>query len=171
MRSTIASIALPILLAIAGCASPAPQASAGATFIVVRHAEKSTDDPKDPSLSEAGRARANALARQFEGRPLAAAYATGFKRTQQTALPAASASGIGVTLYDASIPAVDFVGALRRVHAQGTILVVGHSNTVPDIVAALCGCPVAPLGDSDYGRLYEVRIDHTKRATLVERNY
>lgn len=163
------------LLTIAGCASSSPSASAMApediTYIVVRHAEKTTDDPRDPSLSGAGQARAEALARRFSTTRLTAAYATTFKRTQQTALPAATASGIGITTYDASQPAADFVAQLRRTHARGNVLVVGHSNTVPGIVAALCACTVAPLDESRYGDVYEVSINDAGTATLNEGAY
>jgi len=171
---TVAMIA-SALLAIAGCASSSPPVSAmapeGITYIVVRHAEKATDDPRDPSLSAAGQARAEALARRFSTTRLTAAYATAFKRTQQTALPAATASGIAITTYDASEPAADFVAQLRRAHARGNVLVVGHSNTVPGIVAALCTCTVAPLDESRYGNVYEVSIDDGGDATLTESTY
>jgi broad specificity phosphatase PhoE len=163
------------LLAIAGCASSSPPVSAmapeGITYIVVRHAEKATDDPRDPALSAAGQARAEALAKRFSTTRLSAAYATAFKRTQQTALPAATASGIAITTYDASQPAADFVAQLRRVHARGSVLVVGHSNTVPGIVAALCACAVAALDESRYGDVYEVSIDDAGTATLNQGNY
>ena len=161
------------LLTIAGCASNAAgiRAPSGVTYTVVRHAEKTTDDPRDPSLSSAGQARADALAKRFSTTRLSAAYATEFKRTQQTALPAATASGIAITTYDASQPAADFVAQLRRAHARGNVLVVGHSNTVPDIVAALCACTVAPLDESRYGNVYEVSIDGAGNATLAESTY
>ena len=164
-------LSLAAVLAVAGCASHPSIGTAGITYVVVRHAEKATDDPRDPALSEAGQARAMALARRFADIPLTAAYATAYKRTQQTAAPSAKASGIAVTTYDASRPFSTFVSELRAAHAHGTILIVGHSNTVPAIVAALCACKVSPMGESDYDRLYEVTIDATGRATLAQRTY
>ena len=163
------------LLAIAGCATSSQPVSAmapeGVTYIVVRHAEKATDDPRDPALSAAGQARAEALARRFLTTRLTAAYATAFKRTQQTARPAATASGIAVTTYDASQPAADFVAQLRQTHKRGHVLVVGHSNTVPGIVASLCACTVAALDESRYGDVYEVSIDDAGTAKLTESTY
>lgn len=164
-------VALSTLLALTACSTPTPQWARGVTFVIVRHAEKSSDDPRDPSLSVAGQARAAALAARFSGQPLAAAYATPFKRTQQTVQPSATASGIDVMTYDAALPAADLARRLRSTHAHGTILVAGHSNTVPDIVAALCNCAVAAMGDADYGQWFEVRIDRASRATLTERSY
>ena len=159
------------LLTIAGCASGSAATPAGVTYTVVRHAEKTSDDPRDPSLSAAGQARAEALARRFSTTRLTAAYATAFKRTQQTAQPAAAASGIAITTYDASQPAADFAAELRRTHARGNVLVVGHSNTVPGIVAALCACTVAALDESRYGDVYEVSIDDAGNAALTESTY
>jgi len=174
MRFATASriVALPLVLA--ACAGPSPSspvAAAGASYVVVRHAEKGTDDPKDPALTEAGRRRADALALQFDGTLLTAAYATGYKRTQQTALPSATASGVGVTTYDAASSPREFAAGLRRDHARGKVLIVGHSNTVPEIVSALCDCPIAPMTDTDYGRVFEVTLDGAGRASLIERTY
>ncbi len=164
-------LALLATLTLASCAAHDPMKDIVATFVVVRHAEKATDDPRDPSLSAAGQARALALARQFANVRLTAAYATAYRRTQQTAAPSAKASGIAVTTYDASRPASAFATELRTAHSHGTVLVVGHSNTVPGIVAALCACAVEPLGEDDYDRLYEVTMDGSGAATLVQRKY
>jgi broad specificity phosphatase PhoE len=162
---------LAALLAPAACATHPAAGTGGATFVVVRHAEKATDDARDPGLSAAGQARASALARGLAATPLAAAYATQYKRTQQTAMLAAGASGIAITSYEASQSVGDFVARLRRAHAQGTVLVVGHSNTVPGIVAALCACSVAPLDEGVYDRWYEIRIDAAGQAALTQRTY
>jgi broad specificity phosphatase PhoE len=134
----------------------------------VRHAEKAGDDPRDPSLSEAGAARAQALARWLADAPLRAVYATGYRRTQQTARPSADAHGLAVTPYDASLPAGAFAARLRTTHRRGTVLVVGHSNTAPALAAALCGCATTPLGDGDYGRVYRIRVDADGHARLDE---
>ena len=149
--------ALVFVLVLSACAHTAPQAVAGASFVVVRHAEKSVDDPRDPSLTDAGRTRANALAASLADAPLTAVCATTYRRTQQTATPSASARALAVTTYDAKQPAAEFAAQLKRSHASGTVLVVGHSNTVPEIAAALCGCAVEPMSDAEYDR--RLRID------------
>lgn len=140
--------------------------AAGATYLIVRHAEKADDDPRDPSLSEAGHARARRLIEALARTPLRAAYATGYRRTQGTAAPAAAAHGLQVTLYDAKQPAADFAAALRRDWPQGTVLVVAHSNTAPGIAAALCGCAVEPMSENEYDRRMWVRVDAQGRAHL-----
>jgi broad specificity phosphatase PhoE len=125
-----------------------------ATFVVVRHAEKAQDDPRDPS--PAGRARAERLAGMLADAPLAAVYATPFRRTRATAQPAARLHGLTVTTYDAAQPAAALAARLRASHARGTVLVVGHSNTAPALAAALCACVVEPMPKDEYGRYYRL---------------
>lgn len=155
-RRTDPALLLPCVLLLAGCAStPAPQ---GVSFVVVRHAEKATDDARDPVLSAAGTARARALAERLHRERVVAAYATGYRRTQLTAAPTAHMAGITVSIYDASVPAAAFAGQLRATYGDGTVLVVGHSNTVPALAAALCGCAVPAMGDGEYGTVHRIDI-------------
>jgi broad specificity phosphatase PhoE len=148
-------------------APPAPHvAGAARVFVVVRHAEKSDDDARDPSLSDAGHARARRLAARFDASGLDAAYATAYRRTRQTVAPAAQAHGIEVSPYDAGLPAADFTQALLAAHPGGTVLVAGHSNTVPGIVAALCGCDSAPMREDEFDRVSIVRIGADGRRAL-----
>lgn len=172
MRTTLSALlALLVSSLLAGCAGrPHAAAAPDATFIVVRHAEK-VDASRDPDLSAAGHARAQALATRLDGRALAAVYATEFKRTGQTVGPAAAARGLAITAYPANRPAPDFAARLRAAHPRGTVLVAGHSNTVPDLVAALCGCAVAPMPDEEYDRFSIVRIAADGRARLQVERY
>ena len=155
-------VAVLLALLLAGCATAQPVSldaqGDGATFVVVRHAEKAGDGNADPALAPAGVERARALARLLAAAPLVAAYATPFRRTQLTAQPAAGLHGIPVTLYDPARPATDFAASLRKDYARGTVLVVGHSNTAPAIASALCACAVAPLGEDDYDAIYVIRV-------------
>ncbi|WP_165967350.1 SixA phosphatase family protein [Luteimonas aestuarii] len=140
------------------------------TFIVVRHAEKAADDPRDPTLNDAGQARAQRLVALLRDEALVAIYATQYRRTRQTATPLATARRLAVTGYDAARSADDFAAALREAHRSGTVLVVGHSNTVPGIVAALCGCTTEAMPESEYDRISRVRIGNDGRRTLhIER--
>lgn len=164
----------PLLLActlLAACAgTPHALAAGGVTFIVVRHAEK-VDASRDPDLSPAGHARAQALAQRLGQAPLAAAYVTEFKRTGQTLAPSVQARGLVATAYAAAEPAATFAARLRAAHPRGVVLIAGHSNTVPDIVAALCACSVAPMPDHEYDRLSLIRIDAGGTPSLSVQRY
>lgn len=127
-----------------------------ATFIVVRHAEKAMDDPIDPPLTPVGQARAGRLVTLLQDEPLTAVYATAFRRTQATAAPTAQAWGLEVATYDARQPAREFAAQLRRQHRHGTVLVVGHSNTIPAIASALCACAVDAMPETEYGRYFRL---------------
>jgi phosphohistidine phosphatase SixA len=131
--------------------------------IVLRHAEKATDDPRDPGLSAAGHARAEALAGRLAGVPLAAVYATPYRRTQQTAAPVARQHGLEVVAraFASDNPDED-ARQLRHTllarHRGAAVLVVGHSNTVPALVAALSGRAIDPMDDDEYDRLSIIRL-------------
>lgn len=84
---------------------------------------------------------------------IVAAYATGYRRTRQTAQPAAESHGLVVSIHDAVLPPIGFAARLKPDHRRDTVLVVDHGNTVPGIVSALCGCAVMPLGEHDYDRM------------------
>lgn len=147
----------------------------GLLVVVVRHAEKAQDDPRDPSLSERGRQRAEALAGRLRDLSLAAAYATPFRRTQLTAQPVAGAQGIEVEVRefvsrDPDEDARALRDTLLHEHRGEAVLVVGHSNTVPAIVEALSGEEAEAMPESEYDRLSLIRIEADGRAELrVER--
>ena len=175
MTAMLRPMRLALLLAcslIAGCAMPVRDADKASTttFFIVRHAEK-VDASRDPDLSAAGHARAQALATRLDGRDLAALYATEIKRTGQTVAPTAAARGIAITPYPAAQPAAEFAAQLKAAHPRGSVLIAGHSNTVPAIVAALCACDVAPMPDHEYDRLSIVTLDADGRAQLTVERY
>ena len=157
-----------LALLAAGCAGIATLTgdARGATFIVVRHAEKAAAPDGDPGLAPAGRERAALLARRLEGADLVAVYATGYRRTRETVQPSARRHALEPRTYDARIAADTLAAELMARHPTGTVLVAGHSNTVPDIVAALCGCTTAAMDEGEYDRISIVRFDAAGRPTL-----
>jgi len=165
-------LACSLLAACTGAVRVAPAAAdtTTTTFIVVRHAEK-VDASRDPDLSPAGRARAQALAESLEGRELVAIHATEFKRTGQTVAPTASAHALPVGTYASTQAAAEFAAHLKAAHPRGIVLIAGHSNTVPGIVAALCNCETAPMADHEYDRLSSIRVDADGRARLDVTRY
>ncbi|QQP96309.1 SixA phosphatase family protein [Lysobacter enzymogenes] len=170
IAATLSSAAL--LAGLAGCAGAPPAASApSARYIVVRHAEKADDGTRDPELAPAGRERAQRLAARVREEPLRAVYVTAYRRTLQTGEPAAREHALTPIVYDAKRPAAEFAAQLRRERGDGATLVVGHSNTAPDIAAALCACAVEPMPETEYDRRMIVDIDAQGRASLrIERD-
>jgi len=135
------------------------------TVILVRHAEKAAEPKEDPVLSDAGMTRAKALALALRDAGVQAILTTSKQRTRSTAQPLADALGVKAQIVDAGI-----AEAIRQHHAGQVVLVVGHSNTVPEIVKAL-GAPGASLiCDEEYDRLFVVTLDGAA-ARLVQARY
>jgi phosphohistidine phosphatase SixA len=175
MHSLRGLLMIAALSAIAGgCATRdagIDRSASATTFVIIRHAEKAADDPKDPSLSEAGQARAQRASERLAVQGVIATYATRYRRTQMTAAKTAQAHGLEVSTYDASRLAADFAAQLHRTHPSGVVLVVGHSNTVAEIAGALCGCAVSSVREDEYDRWIEVRIDRNGAAEFEESRY
>ncbi len=113
-----------VLVLAAAAAGPA---AAQQAVILVRHAEKA-DSSKDSALSEAGQARAEALAVLVAPLGITAVYASEYRRARLTAEPAAAALGLKVQTYAAG-DAAGLAERLRTRHAGDTVLVIGRSNT------------------------------------------
>jgi broad specificity phosphatase PhoE len=140
-------------------------ATAQSTIFIVRHAEKA-DSSKDSELSEAGRARAEALAKMLKDKNITAIYATEFKRTQQTAAPLAKALGVTVT----TLPAKDKGALVAKLRAStGNALVVGHGNTIPDLIKALGISEPINIGENDYDNLFEIVLE--EKPKLIRLHY
>ncbi len=152
------------------CHAQQPVVPASASVFVVRHAEKA--DPSDPDtpLSEAGETRARALASALSGRGLKAVYATEFKRTQQTAKPAAQAAGVDVVIIN-NAERTALIERAKAVPMGSAVLIVGHSNTVPDIVRELSGEEVDGISENEFDNLYEVVLEADGRKHLVRSKY
>lgn len=142
------------LLAAPLAASPKPDT----VVVLVRHAEKAADGSRDPLLTEAGRQRASALVARVADRPIAAVYATPFRRTQLTAWAVAQARGLAVTVRPAGEPAASLAEVLRTRHPGRQVLVVGHSNTLPALARALGAQGVADMDETEYDRAMIVVI-------------
>jgi broad specificity phosphatase PhoE len=143
-------------------------------IVVVRHAEKANDDAKDPNLSEQGMARANKLAAALKDTEIKAIYATQYKRTQQTAQPVASLDGLQVQVREANSQngknyVADLVADIKKKHSGETVLIVGHSNTVPEIVKYLTGKDIAPIAENEYDRIYVITLG--KKTKLLAMTY
>lgn len=142
---------LALLPAFAACATV--PATPEPTYFVMRHLHTPQGE-RDPDLLPEGQRSAQALV-QMVGRP-AAIYVTPYKRTQQTAAAVAARYGLTPIVYD---PA-DTPGLIARVRAGPLpALIVGHSNTVPDIVQQLGGTRPGDLTHPDFGDLWRIGRD------------
>ncbi len=137
-------------------------ASAQKLVYVVRHAERadgghpppSMTAPADPPLSIAGKARAEKLATMLGVSGIAAIYTTEFIRTQETARPLAAALKLTPIVMLSSNTAA-LVARVKADHPGDIVLIVGHSNSVSDVIKAFGG-PAVTIGDDEYDKLFIV---------------
>lgn len=150
MRQAFIIVALVLLSA---CAQIAPKSDA---VFLVRHAEK-TIEKTDPGLTEAGQARAIALAERLKGEGITHIHSSDYIRTRDTAAPLAERLGLEVEIYDAG----DLPGIATKLKATpGRHLVVGHSNTTPQLTELLGGDGGEPIVEAtEYDRLYVIAME------------
>jgi len=165
VSSAVSLIALCLL-------APGAPCLAQTTVYVVRHAEQTSHEEKDPPLSDAGRMRADKLAHILEAVPLTAALASEFERTLQTVQPVAKQHGLEVTRYRA----MNTRGLAEKITSryQGkTVLVAGHSNTVPALLVALGADRhlVPEIGLDEFDDLFVVFIGKAGDVTLQHLKY
>jgi phosphohistidine phosphatase SixA len=146
------------------------------TVIVIRHAEKDLSvSTADPPLTAAGQSRAEQLAQMLgDAKNLGhvdAIYVSPALRNRLTAAPLAKRLGITATI----VPADDPKGLARRAlreHTGGRVLIIGHADTVPQIVAALSDNSAIPeIGDEEYGTMYIVTVPKIGDANLLRLHY
>lgn len=139
-----------------GCA-PVKVSPVSNTYYIVRHAEKDTEATNmtsDVSLSVGGEARAIALRDALRNNNIGYIFSTNTIRTRSTAKPLSDTIGVTIQIYNSVDSA--FINSLRRINDKNT-LVVGHSNTIDDIVNGLTGTNhLQDLKDSEYGDLFIV---------------
>jgi phosphohistidine phosphatase SixA len=148
-------------------------ASAQGTIFLVRHAERADTAAgaapsmaTDPSLSEVGHTRASSLGVMLKDAGISAIFVTEFKRTQETAAPLAKVLGITPT----TVAAKDTNALLARLkQTTGNTLVVGHSNTVPEIAKALGVATPIVIADSDFDNL--LLVTPGQPARLIHLHY
>ena len=167
MRRSRPAKVLLVLLGACGALSVASRAGEdkATTVIVVRHAEKQTDS-SDPGLSPAGEVRAHRLRDFVAEAGVTAVYATQFKRTQETVQPLAEALSLDVQVVDARETGL-LVSKILSDHSEGIVVVVGHSNTVPAIVAALGAAEPAEIPETDYDNLFVVTVGNAGKTSVL----
>jgi broad specificity phosphatase PhoE len=130
---------------------------------LVRHGEKAADG-NDPSLTPQGRQRAQNIATMLHRAGIQAIFSSATARTLETAKPLSALLSLPVQQYEAGKPEllIDKVKAL-----QGPVLVVGHSNTLPELVRLFGGAPGTEIGDNEFDRVYQLVNGADGKVTTV----
>lgn len=134
------------------CAGSSAMADEAWTAWLVRHAEKAGGP--DPQLSDQGRDRAGHLADLLSSAGVETVWTSDYRRTRQTAAPLVARLALPLAVYDAR-RLDELADALRA--AGETVVVVGHSNTTPQLVRLLGGVAV-DMEEWRYDRVYQLRI-------------
>lgn len=144
---------------------PSPRTS---TVVLVRHAEKASNDPDAP-LSAQGQERASCLARVLKDAAIKRIYVTDARRTQQTAEPLARALNIKPVI----VPANDVSTLVRDIFygTGGNALVVGHSNTLPLIITRVQAGTIPPIGENEYDGLYVLTVMEGASTPVLKLHY
>jgi broad specificity phosphatase PhoE len=159
----------------AGLPTQAPHAARTTIVVLVRHAEKAATPPGDPGLTEAGRARAQALAAIFEHTRVDAIVTTHYERSRETAEPLATTQHVTPIVVragdDTAAHARDVADTVRRQPAGALIVVVGHSNTLPAIVGALGGPALSDLCDAEFATVLTLVIAPDRPVRLLRTSF
>jgi broad specificity phosphatase PhoE len=143
-----------VLLAVLIAPRLAHTAHAQEAIYVVRHAER-LDQSTDSPLSPAGTGRANRLRDMLRAAGVTSIFTSELRRTIETAQPLADA----LQLTPQPLPGADVQGLVSRLAAlkpHDRALVVGHSNTVPEILRALAVTPPVTIADTEFDNLFIV---------------
>jgi broad specificity phosphatase PhoE len=168
------SYLIPIVLVLSWCGGCSRATPNPTVVLVVRHAEKASDDT-DTALSESGLRRAQALARAAGDSRIGAIYTSQFKRSRDTAQPLADQLGIPITEVTVNLDnpgdyGKQLAGEILNKHKGQTAVVVSHRNTVSSIVEALAGKSPGEIQDV-YSDLFIVVIPTDGPARLIKAQY
>ncbi len=151
------------------------ESQATTTIIFVRHAEQTSHDEADPSLSEAGKRRVAELTRQLAFADVVqgidAIYSTDLKRSTETAQPLAERLDLPINIYDGS-DTETVLAEILKVHKGKVILVVGHSNTVPELIFNLGASKNVPAIERDeFDNIYVISIPWFGKTKTIRLRY
>ncbi len=162
-------IALAFLVSVA---IPVAPCRAQTTVFIVRHAEKGGMPVSNPPLTEAGKKRANELAQMLRSVRLTVVLTSEFERTIETARPTAEAKNLEITRHRAR----DVPGLVKRIMTKyqgGTLLVSGHSDTIPVLFTQLGveRAEVPEIAHDEYDNLFVLFIAKGGEVTLQRLRY
>lgn len=144
------------------------------TVFLVRHAEKAAMPSDDPPLLESGKARAEELVQVLGKAGIKAIYTSELRRTKETAEPLAKHVGIdSITIKIKDNLQESFKETAKKVYERPgeNALIVGHSNTVPEIIKFLGADIDLKIDEKDYDNLFVVTIYAKGKATVTQLKY
>lgn len=128
------------------------------TILLVRHAERAEDGTNDPPISIEGKIRAEHLYKIISKYSIQAIYSTPYKRTKMTAKPTADSLGLEIQEYNFR-EIEEFLTKIIKNNTGNAVLIIGHSNTTPNLVNNLIGEEkYEQFEETEYGDLFIVRI-------------
>lgn len=171
MKKLILLTAL-LSISISAAAQQKPLSDNETTLVFVRHAEKLADGTKDPSLSEIGKKRADKLAELLiTDYEISAIYSTGYKRTIETSAPISQRLNIPIQEYQLN-NSDSLISAMIEQNKGKQVLIVGHSNTTPDLVNIAMGEKLfEKLDESVFDIIFDVTIDGEGNGTIYRFTY
>jgi phosphohistidine phosphatase SixA len=128
------------------------------TYFLVRHAEKDLSDPdnQNPKLTEAGKIRSENWAKMLVDTPVDMVYTTNYIRTRKTAEPIAKNKKLELALYN---PRNLYDSRFQKKTKGKTVVIVGHSNTIPALVNKIIGKEkYSTIDEKIYGKLFIIKI-------------
>lgn len=141
-------------------------------IFIVRHAEKVSGAGvgNDPGLLPEGRARAALLRQMLRDVPLAAVFTSQYQRTQLTAKPTADDHKLPLRVHPGA-EMKSLADTLRAEFKDKDVLVVGHSNTAPELLKSLGVDLALDLQDHEYDNLFLVTLDREGKASVLRLHY
>ena len=151
------------------------------TVFLIRHAEREQEPKQDPPLSKDGIARSQALARLLGSAGIKAILTSQYTRTKQTAEPLATKLGLTVTPFSLKInpsnprqiAAESTAEVTNKILERGgeSVLVIGHSNSIPDVIKMLGGDVVPAIDERKFDDLFIVTVYAKGKAKVVQLKY
>jgi 2,3-bisphosphoglycerate-dependent phosphoglycerate mutase len=167
----IVAIGLSALVPVHDARAEDAPTSQPTVVIVVRHAEKSSDASRDPSLSPVGQERARKLGSMLRDVGIKAVYVSDTRRAKETAEPITDSLGLVADVYPGR-EVVPLIEQVLKNSAGQTVLVVGHSNTVPEMISVLTsGRESVVLRDDEYDAMFIVTIGRHAASSLLRLRY
>jgi len=143
------------------------------TVILIRHGERDDLQPADPDfsdphLNEAGQARAQHLIHVVGQSGIKAIYTSSFVRTQEMADPLAQHLGLSTIQKD---DAPEIKHNILSQHIGQTVLIIGHSNSVPELIMQLGGEDVPVIGEKEFDNLFIVTVFGSEKVSVTKLKY